>query len=270
MTADPTPAARPAPQALTVGRLLVDGLVCLVLPVLLLRPVLPGFEVGFTDLVGAVPAYLTASLIPVTYVLLGLLVARHANAVTLMGAASALLAGALAFVPVSGLAFAVKDSSGSLLLLTVTSVSLLLRRPFAAAMLRVALLPDTPRRAERLEELLATPAMTRATVTATRVLQFKALGVVLANVAVKSQIVTAPFGTVLFNAQLADATSLMIPLAWLASALGYSATTAVLAAGLRRTLGRAVPPWGARFWAAVEPAAPAPLTAERGVRPPAA
>jgi len=239
-------------QAYAPAKLLLDAVFCLILPIVLLRPHLPGLPGGLTGIIGPVPAYLTASLIPVTYILIGLLRHRHANTLTLMAAGSAVLAGALAFVPVSGVAFAVKDSSGSLFLLAVTTASLLLGRPFAAALLRVTLMPDTPGRAARLDALLQEPTMTRAVVTATRVLQLKAVTVASLNILVKVHIVTAPFGTGAFNAQLADATARMIPLAWLASAVSYPAVTALLARALRRQTGVKTLPLGRAFWHALE------------------
>ncbi|AFZ69066.1 VC0807 family protein [Deinococcus peraridilitoris] len=245
---------RPAPRSRpSWANYVMDVVFTLIVPLACLRPVLPFTDQGLGMLVGPVAAYLTASLVPVTYLLLSVLLARRVNTVTTLAAASALMSGALAFWPLSGVAFAIKDSSGSLFLLMVTSGSLWLRRPLFTSILQVALLPGTPRQEMQLRTLLATPGMYDATRRATVALQLKALLVASTNIIVKSAMVSAPFGTQTFNSQLASATAVMIPLAYLASAAGYGLALWFIRRGFTRLLGRTVPMWGEGFWKALPP-----------------
>ena len=66
------------------GRLLADSVFCLILAVL--RATFLGLPFGFSDLVGAFPAYLTASILPVTYVLTTTLQARCTTVLSLLWA----------------------------------------------------------------------------------------------------------------------------------------------------------------------------------------
>ena len=127
------------------------------------------------------------------------------------------------------MSFWVPIASGSLFLLTVTTVSLLARRPLFAA-----LLPGSPERETQLGELLGRPEIRHALTGARRTLQLKALAVASVNVAMKVHLVTAAFGTPKFNAQLATASALMVPVAYCASGAGYGAAGWMVRRGLGR------------------------------------
>ncbi|MFY7922973.1 MAG: VC0807 family protein [Gemmatimonas sp.] len=178
-------------------KLTLDILIGAVAPVLILK-------YGTAPL-GTLPAYLAAALVPVAWVLLDLLViSRRFNFITTYGGASAIMRGALAFWYVDGALFAVKDSASYLLAFLVFGLSALIGRPVTRSIALQGLDPDTAERAGQLQRLLNEASVLRAMKRAGLIIGLTNLGAGLANYLINVRMVTAPFGTPLFNDQVAN------------------------------------------------------------------
>ncbi|MEP6763985.1 MAG: VC0807 family protein [Gemmatimonadaceae bacterium] len=210
-------------------KLTLDIVIGAVLPVAILK-------YGTAPL-GTLPAYLAAALIPVAWVLLDLFViSRRFNFITTYGGLGAIMRGALAFWYVSGALFAFKDSASYLLAVFVFGGTLFVGKPVTRAIALQGLGPDTPEREASLERLLDEPTVISKLRLATLAIALTNLGAGLFNYWINFHMVKAPFGTPLFNDQVANVNAItrvvlvlpdMICLFWAFSAM-YKAIYALL------------------------------------------
>lgn len=154
---------------------------------------------------GAVPAYVLAALIPVGWVAIDLLfLTRRFNFITSYTGFLALIRGLLAFWFVDGWQFALKDTASGIVACLVLAGSLIAQRPLMGLFWHQAVQPDTPERELTLAALAAEAPVRQSLVVGTLlVLGAMVLSSVL-NVMLNLAIVTAPFGTALFNQQVAQ------------------------------------------------------------------
>lgn len=154
---------------------------------------------------GTLPAYLTAALVPVAWVLLDLFViSRHFNFITTYSGASAIMRGALAFWYVEGALFAFKDSASYLLAFLVFGLTAFLGTPVTRSIAWQGLGPDSPEREAQLERLFNEPTVVQAMKKATLMIGFTNLGAGMVNYVLNYRIVTAHFNTPAFNDQVAN------------------------------------------------------------------
>ncbi|MEI6740290.1 MAG: VC0807 family protein [Gemmatimonadaceae bacterium] len=235
-------------------KLTLDILIGAAAPVLILK--------YGTARLGTLPAYLLAALVPVAWVLLDLFVlTRRFNFITTYGGLGAVMRGALAFWYVDGAWFAFKDSASYLLAVVVFGGSALLVRPVTHAIAAQGLSPDTPDRERALDALLEEPSVVRALRRAALVIGASNLLAGIANYFINLRIVVAPFGSPVFNDQVANVNAItrivlvlpdMLALFW-AFSLMYKALYALLPAGDGTDAA------GEAFWALVD-------ERERGLR----
>lgn len=154
---------------------------------------------------GTLPAYLTAALVPVGWVLLDLFViTRHFNFITTYSGASAIMRGALAFWYVDGALFAFKDSASYLLAFLVFGLTAFVGTPVTRSIAWQGLGPDSPEREARLERLFNEASVIQAMRKATLIIGFTNLGAGTVNALLNYRIVTAAFNTAAFNDQVAN------------------------------------------------------------------
>jgi hypothetical protein len=212
-------------------KLTLDILIGAVAPVLILK-------YGTAPL-GTLPAYLTAALIPVAWVLLDLFViTRRFNFITTYGGMGAILRGALAFWYVSGALFAFKDSASYLLAVLVFGGTLFVGKPVTRAIALQGLSPDTPEREKAMDRLLDEPSVVVKLRQATLAIALTNLGAGAFNYWINYRMVKAQFGTPLFNDQVANVNAItrivlvlpdMLALFW-AFSIMYKAIYALLPA----------------------------------------
>ena len=177
-------------------KLALDILLGAVVPILVLA--------YLSEPLGAVPAYLISALVPVGWVVVDLLcITKRLNFITAFLGLNALVRGLLAFWFVDGFLFALKDSAGSAVTVLVFGGSLLLGRPALRAFAEQSLDPRTPEQASALEKLFGERPVARTLVWGTASLALVHAAAGLANFLLNLSIVTAPFGTPEFNAQVA-------------------------------------------------------------------
>ncbi|MCE2900393.1 MAG: VC0807 family protein [Gemmatimonas sp.] len=178
-------------------KLTLDILIGAVAPVLILK-------YGTASL-GTLPAYLTAALVPVAWVLLDLFViSRRFNFITTYGGASAIMRGALAFWYVDGALFAFKDSASYLLAFVVFGLTAFLGKPVTRSIALQGLDPDTPERAQQMDRLLGEPTVRRAMTQAALLIGVTNLVAGAINYVINYRMVVAPFNTPAFNDQVAN------------------------------------------------------------------
>ncbi len=178
-------------------KLILDLLMGAVVPILALS--------YLTGPLGAVPAYLISALVPVSWVAIDLLlITRRFNFITSYVGLSAIMRGALAFWFVDGALFAAKDSAGNMLATLIFGGSLLLDRPA----MQYFLMQQAGTATDEDEAVLATalrkPEAVGALRRGTLVIALTHAVTTVANFVLNLRIVTAPFGTELFNMQVAQ------------------------------------------------------------------
>lgn len=179
------------------GKLVLDIVVGAVIPIFILD--------RMSGTLGSVPAYLLAALIPVAYVLADtLLITRRFNFITSFTALAALVRGALAFWFVDGALFALKDTAGQVVNAAVFGGSLAIARPLFGFFFTQALNPPTLENRRALTNLMRSGRVAAAIRSATLLVCAEAVLTGAANFALNVNIVTAPFGTELFNSQVAQ------------------------------------------------------------------
>jgi hypothetical protein len=178
-------------------KLILDLVIGAVIPILILS--------YLSEPLGAVAAYLLAALIPVGWVALDLLlITRRFNFITSYTGLLALVRGLLAFWFVDGWQFALKDTAGGIVACAVMLGSVLYGRTMMELFWHQGVMPDTPEREAAFSALTAEAPVRRALVRGT-LLMFAAMAVSsVANFFLNLAIVTAPFGTDLFNQQVAQ------------------------------------------------------------------
>ena len=129
-------------------KLALDVLLGAVVPILVLS--------YLSEPLGAIPAYLVSALVPVGWVVADLLfITKRLNFITAFLGLNALVRGLLAFWFVDGVLFALKDSAGSAVTVSVLGGSLLLGRPALRAFTEQGLDPRTPEQVSALHGLFA-------------------------------------------------------------------------------------------------------------------
>jgi hypothetical protein len=162
-----------------------------------------------SDPLGAVPAYLLSSLIPVGWVMADLFfLSRRFNFITAFLGLNAIVRGLLAFWFVDGALYALKDTVGSILIVVVFGGSLLLGHPLLGAFVAQALDPRTPEQEASLERLFAERPVARTLLISTAGLALLNAVTAAINFVLNLWIVTAPFGTGEFNSQVARVNAL--------------------------------------------------------------
>lgn len=178
-------------------KLLLDILLGAVVPILVLS--------RLSEPLGAVPAYLLAALIPVGWVAIDLLfITRRFNFITGFLGLNALVRGILAFWFVDGLLYALKDTAGGALSVAIFAGSLCVGRPIMQAFTTQSLDPQGPEQERSLGRLFDERPVARALALSTAILAAVFLVTSVANFLLNLAIVTAPFGTGAFNAQVAQ------------------------------------------------------------------
>ncbi len=208
-----------------------------------------------TAIVGTLPAYLLAALVPVAWVLLDLLViTRRFNFISSYSGFSAIMRGALAFWYVSGALFAFKDSASYILAVFVFGGSAFAARPITRAVAFQGLGPDTPDREKALDRLLDDPSVTGSLRRAALIIGATNLLCGLVNYFINLRIVVAPFNTPAFNDQVANVNAItrivlvvpdMLALFW-AFSMMYKAMYALLPPD------NGPGPDGGEFWSLLE------------------
>ena len=177
---------------------------------MLLGAVVPILVLSYlSDPLGAVPAYLLSALIPVGWVLADLFfLSRRFNFITAFLGLNAIVRGLLAFWFVDGVLYAFKDTVGGILIVVVFGGSLLLGHPLLGAFVAQALDPRTPQQEASLERLFAERPVARTLLISTAGLALLNAVTAAINFVLNLWIVTAPFGTVEFNSQVARVNAL--------------------------------------------------------------
>ncbi len=213
-----------------------------------------GKTVGFgvADLIGIVPAYVVAALIPVIYILIDTLRTRAFNPITTVAASSALIGGGLAFLQIDGWAFALKDSYRPIVFALIMGGSLILGKPFFAIFLRFAMQDVTTERKPLLEKLLSAPSVKTGLTLGTAVIAIESLVMAGINFWVNFQTVTAKFGTKDFNGLVAKANGIMYLPSTLASFAAFGLAYYLVQRGLTKDFGAKAQLFDETLWDALE------------------
>lgn len=209
-----SPAAPTKSKKAGVPKTIWDLIFTLIIPILILSPNILGSGVSVANLFGGgtggnVRAYLLAALLPVAYVLWDILVNRNVSPVALLGGATALVSGALAFWYVDGFWYAIKDSARPFLTAIFAFVSAATAYPMFRIFLDAASIAESPQHRAATQVAMKAPSVARALVQAT--LLFGVIDLIggVVNTAVNYHLVLAKFGTDAFNAQVAQANAVM-------------------------------------------------------------
>lgn len=200
-------------------KLALDIVMGAVVPILILN--------NLTKPLGAPPAYVLAALVPVVYILADtFFISRRFNVITSYVALSAIMNGILAFWFVDGALYALKDTAALMVSVIVFAGSLAIGRPIVMYFLIQGLAPDTPAREDKLRRLLSLPQTRRSLALATLIVAGQTALAGAVNIALNLNIVTASFGSDLFNQQVAQVnaiTRVAFPIASLvAFGLGFA------------------------------------------------
>nr|WP_281376972.1 VC0807 family protein [Deinobacterium chartae] len=201
---------------------------------------------------GIYVAYVLAGLIPAIYILIDTARTRVLNPITMLAAASALIGGGLAFFRIDGWVFALKDSYASIVIALVTGVSLLIKKPFFEAFLKVALVPENDRHKALAARLFNDAYVRRTLLYATAVIFLEAVILGTANFLVNYRIVVASFGTEAFNAQVAQATAVMRLPSLIGTFIAYGFAFYLVQYGVSRSFGDKAKLFEDGFWEALE------------------
>ncbi|MCL4506347.1 MAG: hypothetical protein M1434_13390 [Chloroflexi bacterium] len=178
-------------------KFILDIVMGAVIPILILN--------NLSRPLGAPAAYVIAALAPVTYVLVDtLIITRRFNFITSYTASTAIMNGALAFWFVDGILYAFKDTASAILNLLLFGGSVIIGRPILRYFLLQALNPDTPERHRTIGELMRESPIARSLIIGTIIITADSLLIGLANFWLNYSNVVAPFGTELFNQQIAQ------------------------------------------------------------------
>lgn len=197
-------------------KLILDIVIGAVIPILVL-----GF---LSEPLGAVTAYLIAALIPVGWVALDLLlITRRFNFITSYTGLLALVRGLLAFWFVDGWQFALKDTAGGIMACLIMAGTIVAGRPMMQLFWHQGVQPDTLEREAAFVALAAEPPVRRALVGGTLLMLAAMALSSAANFLLNLWIVTAPFGTDLFNQQVAQVNAITRIALNVVELLGYAA-----------------------------------------------
>ena len=262
MTAQAAPKKR-----FTIPKIVWDLVFTLAIPVALLSPDLLGKDangegIGFSDILGNVQTYVIAALIPAIYILIDTLRTRQFNPVTTVAASSALLGGGLAFLQVSGAAFALKDSYRPIVFALVMGGSLLLGKPFFQVFLRQAITDITDDKKPLLEKLFNAPNVRMGLRNATLLIAVESAVTAVANFLVNYNVVTLTFGSKAFNAQVLQANAFMYVPSLALSFLGFGAAYWLVQRGVTKDFGPKAQLFDDTMWDALRGPQDQPLALE--------
>ena len=262
MTAQAAPKKRFA-----IPKIVWDLVFTLAIPVALLSPDLLGKDatgegIGFSDILGNIQTYVIAALIPAIYILIDTLRTRQFNPVTTVAASSALLGGGLAFLQVSGAAFALKDSYRPIVFALVMGGSLLLGKPFFQVFLRQAVTDITDDKKPLLEKLFKAPNVRLGLRNATLLIAVESAVTAVANFLVNYNVVTLTFGSKAFNAQVLQANAFMYIPSLALSFLGFGAAYWLVQRGMTKDFGSKAQLFDDTMWDALREPEQQPATLE--------
>jgi len=263
MIAEATPKKRFA-----VPKIVWDLVFTLAIPVALLSPSLLGKDslgegIGFSDILGNVRTYVIAALIPAIYILIDTLRTRQFNPVTTVAASSALIGGGLAFLQVSGAAFALKDSYRPIVFALVMGGSLAIGKPFFQVFLRQAITDITDDKKPLLEKLFSAPNVRLGLRNATLLIAVESVISAVINFIANYRIVTAVFGQKVFNAQVAQVNAIMYAPSLVLSLLAFGGAYWLVQRGMTKDFGERAQLFDDTMWDALrDPAEQERLTLE--------
>lgn len=178
-------------------KLILDIVIGAVIPILILN--------NLSKPLGAPTAYIIAALIPVAWVLIDLFaITRRFNIITGITGLNALLAGGLAFWFVDGMRYAIKDTAGLILSTLLFGISMLIGHPILRPLIVQVLNPDTPERSQSLKQLLSVTTVRRALQLGTLIVTLQSILAAGINFLLNLNMVQAPFGSDIFNQQVAQ------------------------------------------------------------------
>ena len=197
-----------------IPRTIWDLIFTLIIPIGILSPNILGSGVSIANILGGgstgnLRAYLLAALIPVVYVLWDILVNRNLSPVALLGGATAVFSGALAFWYVDGFWYAIKDSARPIFTALFAFASAATAYPLFRIFLDAASIAESPQHRAATQVAMKSPGVARALVQATLVFGVIDLIGAVVNSVVNYHIVVAKFKTDDFNAQVAQANAVM-------------------------------------------------------------
>ena len=250
-----------------IPKIVWDLVFTLAIPVALLSPDLLGKDatgegIGFSDILGNIQTYVIAALIPAIYILIDTLRTRQFNPVTTVAASSALLGGGLAFLQVSGAAFALKDSYRPIVFALVMGGSLLLGKPFFQVFLRQAVTDITDDKKPLLEKLFKAPNVRLGLRNATLLIAVESAVTAVANFLVNYNVVTLTFGSKAFNAQVLQANAFMYIPSLALSFLGFGAAYWLVQRGMTKDFGSKAQLFDDTMWDALREPEQQPATLE--------
>jgi len=222
-------------------KILLDLLFTLVIPISILSPNLLGSGFSFVDVVfggNNVLTYVVAALVPVVYTLLDLLINRRLSPVAVLAGSSALVGGALVFWYVDGWQYALKDSLRSILIGLFALGSVFVGYPLFRIFLDVTSVTSKPEEQGVLGRVLSEPGVFRALKQGTLVFALVEFVSAAVNFVVNLRIVTAPFDTRDFNAQVAEANAVMRLPALALSLVGFGIAYALIQRAVNERYGR--------------------------------
>ncbi|AFZ66653.1 VC0807 family protein [Deinococcus peraridilitoris] len=211
------PSANSSVKPDAAGRkLLQDLLFTLIIPISVLSPNLLGSGFSFARVLGSSPslsgtvrAYLLAALVPVAYTAFDLLVRRRVSPIAIFAGATALITGGLAFWFVDGALYAFKDSLLRFLIAALAVVSVWFRYPLFRIFLDASSLTAKAEERQALGKVMTQRTVIKALGAGTLIFALVEVIAGIVNFFVNLRIVTAPFDTPDFNAQVAQANAVM-------------------------------------------------------------
>jgi hypothetical protein len=209
-----------------------------------------GFDVS--DIIGNIPAYVIAALIPVAYILIDTLRTRVFNPITTVAASSALIGGGLAFLQIDGWQFALKDSYRPIVFAIIMLGSIAIGKPFFTVFLRVAMQDMTGDKKLLLEKLLLAPNVKKGLFLGTAAIGLESIVMAVINFLVNFNIVTAKFGTKDFNAMVAKANGILYAPSLIASFAAFGLAYFLVQRGLTKDFGEKAVLFDDTLWDALE------------------
>ncbi|MEM7739089.1 MAG: VC0807 family protein [Deinococcota bacterium] len=177
-------------------KFILDVMIGAVVPVLILD--------NLSNQLGTTTTYIVAALVPVAWVFIDLfLITKRFNFVTTYTGVFALGGGLLTFWFVDGVQYAIKDTLGYVFTVLVFGLSILLGKPIMYYFTRQALNPTTRKQNKLLKTFFAVPNVYRSLVNGTLIILSVSICSGIANFLLNLSMVTAEFGTVAFNEQVA-------------------------------------------------------------------
>lgn len=187
-------------------KLLLDLVIGAFIPILIL--------IYLNEAWGTVTTYVVSCLIPMAWVLVDLFyITRRFNVITAYIALTAIVRGALTFWFVDGVLYSVKDTISSILPALAFVISLMVHKPIMRYFVIQALHPETLEQDAVLGKLMDAPGVQWAVRQGCILVIISNIITSIAVFFINIVIVTAPFGTELFNQQVAYSSAITrIPL----------------------------------------------------------